>query len=256
VSGGVRRSLVRGLLFTFTTVARHREWLRSSRSCAREASMDRRSMLPGHGVGCRLHGPAVHGVVGRLRGAGPERGGEGCHYANDTVWFTTRGDNRVWQLNLTTGTYELAYDDNLVKPGPAPLTGVDNITGSSFGDLYVAEDGGNMEICLIKPDDRISVFLRITGQSGSEILRAGVHARRRPVLLLVVARHVRLIVGRDHLLRHRTVPHLAADALGRRAPSAPGRRPDARRTPARRRFTSSCSSCPCPSCRSSCSSSP
>jgi len=85
------------------------------------------------------------------------------------VWFTTKGDNRVWQLNLSNNTYELAYDDNLVNPGPAPLTGVDNITGSTFGDLYVAEDGGNMEICVITPDDRISVFLRINSQSASEI---------------------------------------------------------------------------------------
>ncbi|MFI0404386.1 alkaline phosphatase PhoX [Actinomadura sp. 3N508] len=96
-------------------------------------------------------------------------GGEGCHYAGDTVWITTKGDNRVWQFNLLNNTYELAYDDNLVNPGPAPLTGVDNITGSTFGDLYVAEDGGNMEICVISPDDKISVFLRVNGQSGSEI---------------------------------------------------------------------------------------
>jgi secreted PhoX family phosphatase len=96
-------------------------------------------------------------------------GGEGCHYAADTVWFTTKGDNRVWQLNLTNNTFELAYDDNLVNPGPAPLAGVDNITGAASGDLYVAEDGGNMEICIITPDDKISVFLRINGQSSSEI---------------------------------------------------------------------------------------
>ncbi|MEU8337215.1 alkaline phosphatase PhoX [Micromonospora tulbaghiae] len=105
----------------------------------------------------------------QVSGAKTFNGGEGCHYADDTVWFTTKGDNRVWQVNLAAGTYELAYDDNLVNPGTAPLTGVDNITGSTAGDLYVAEDGGNMEICMITPDDKISVFLRITGQSGSEI---------------------------------------------------------------------------------------
>jgi secreted PhoX family phosphatase len=105
----------------------------------------------------------------QVSGAKRFNGGEGCHYANDTLWFTTKGDNRVWQLNLASGTYELAYDDSLVSPGTAPLTGVDNVTGSSRGDLYVAEDGGNMEICMITPDDRISVFLRINGQSGSEI---------------------------------------------------------------------------------------
>ena len=105
----------------------------------------------------------------QVSGAKSFNGGEGCHYANNTVWFTTKGDNRVWQLNLSNNTYELAYDDNLVNPGPAPLTGVDNITGSTFGDLYVAEDGGNMEICIITPVDRISVFLRINSQSASEI---------------------------------------------------------------------------------------
>ncbi|MFI0444295.1 alkaline phosphatase PhoX [Actinomadura sp. 6N118] len=105
----------------------------------------------------------------QVSGAKRFNGGEGCYYANDTVWFTTKGDNRVWQVNLANSTYELAYDDNLVNPGPAPLTGVDNVTGSSFGDLYVAEDGGNMEICMITPNDTISVFLRINGQSSSEI---------------------------------------------------------------------------------------
>jgi secreted PhoX family phosphatase len=96
-------------------------------------------------------------------------GGEGCHYADNTVWFTTKGDNRVWQLNLASSTYELAYDDSLVTSGTAPLTGVDNITGTASGDLFVAEDGGNMEICVITPNDVIAPFLRIGGQSLSEI---------------------------------------------------------------------------------------
>ncbi|GHG01604.1 alkaline phosphatase PhoX [Streptomyces filamentosus] len=105
----------------------------------------------------------------QVSGAKKFSGGEGCHYADDKVWFTTKGDNRLWQLNLTNNTYELAYDDSLVPGGAAPLTGVDNVTGASSGDLYVAEDGGNMEICLITPDDTVAPFLRITGQSGSEI---------------------------------------------------------------------------------------
>ncbi|MFD3324704.1 alkaline phosphatase PhoX [Streptomyces sp. NPDC058701] len=105
----------------------------------------------------------------QVSGAKKFSGGEGCHYANDTVWFTTKGDNRVWQLNLAASTYELAYDDSLVSGGAAPLTGVDNVTGSSYGDLYVAEDGGNMEICVITPDDVVAPFLRITGQSSSEV---------------------------------------------------------------------------------------
>ncbi|WP_329120809.1 alkaline phosphatase PhoX [Streptomyces sp. NBC_01353] len=105
----------------------------------------------------------------QVSGSKKFNGGEGCHYANDTVWFTTKGDNRLWQLNLANNTYELAYDDSLVVGGGAPLTGVDNVTGSSSGDLFIAEDGGNMEICIITPDDVVAPFLRISGQSSSEI---------------------------------------------------------------------------------------
>jgi secreted PhoX family phosphatase len=105
----------------------------------------------------------------QVSGAKRFNGGEGCYYANDTVWFTTKGDNRVWQVNCVTNAYELAYDDGLVNPGPAPLTGVDNITGDADGNLFVAEDGGNMEINVITPNDIVAPFLRVTGQSGSEI---------------------------------------------------------------------------------------
>lgn len=105
----------------------------------------------------------------QVSGAKRFNGGEGLHYANDTAWFTTKGDNRVWQVNLANNTYELAYDDSLVTNGSAPLTGVDNVTGTASGDLYVAEDGGNMEICVITPDDIVAPFLRVTGQGASEI---------------------------------------------------------------------------------------
>ncbi|MEU8007777.1 alkaline phosphatase PhoX [Catellatospora sp. NPDC049111] len=96
-------------------------------------------------------------------------GGEGCWYDNGIVYFTTKGDNRVWAYNTATAQIELAYDDSLVS-GTPPLTGVDNITGSATsGDLFVAEDGGNLEICVITADDVIAPFLRITGQSSSEV---------------------------------------------------------------------------------------
>ncbi|WP_434589278.1 alkaline phosphatase PhoX [Streptomyces sp. A5-4] len=104
----------------------------------------------------------------QVSGAKRFTGGEGCHYADNTCWFTTKGDNRVWQYNAAAQTIELAYDDSLVS-GTAPLTGVDNVTGTSSGDLFVSEDGGNMEICVITPDDVVAPFLRIEGQSGSEI---------------------------------------------------------------------------------------
>ncbi|MEU3555739.1 alkaline phosphatase PhoX [Streptomyces fragilis] len=96
-------------------------------------------------------------------------GGEGCYYANGTCWFTTKGDNRVWAYDAAAQTISLAYDDSLVTSGTAPLTGVDNVTGTASGDLYVAEDGGNLEICVITPAGVVAPFLRVEGQSASEI---------------------------------------------------------------------------------------
>lgn len=94
-------------------------------------------------------------------------GGEGCWYDSGCVYFTTKGDNRVWAYTPATSRLELIYDDNLY-PG-SPLTGVDNVTVSRSGDLYVAEDGGNLEICLITPDRVVAPFLRLVGHSASEI---------------------------------------------------------------------------------------
>lgn len=106
---------------------------------------------------------------GQVAAAQHFNGGEGCWYDNGAVYFTTKGDNRVWAYDTVGQILDLAYDDSLVTSGTAPLTGVDNITGSASGDLYVAEDGGNMEINLITPDGVVAPFLRVTGQSASEI---------------------------------------------------------------------------------------
>jgi secreted PhoX family phosphatase len=95
-------------------------------------------------------------------------GGEGCYYADGVCFFTTKGDNRVWAYDAVNNTIAIAYDDNLTSS--APLTGVDNITGAAAsGDLFVAEDGGNMEICIITPDDIVAPFLRLSGHGSSEI---------------------------------------------------------------------------------------
>ncbi|WBB79542.1 DUF839 domain-containing protein [Micromonospora sp. WMMD882] len=104
----------------------------------------------------------------QVSGAKRFNGGEGCWYADGTCWFTTKGDNRVWAYDAVNQRIDLAYDDSLVS-GTPPLTGVDNIVGTRGGDLYVAEDGGNMEINIITPAGVVAPFLRISGQSSSEI---------------------------------------------------------------------------------------
>ncbi|WP_431727688.1 alkaline phosphatase PhoX [Verrucosispora sp. TAA-831] len=118
----------------------------------------------------RVPDPAASTTLTRRQVSGAKGfdGGEGCWYADGTCWFTTKGDNRVWAYDAVRQRIDLAYDDSLVS-GTAPLTGVDNITGTRSGDLYVAEDGGDMEVCVITPDEVVAPFLRITGQSSSEI---------------------------------------------------------------------------------------
>ncbi|HEU5472079.1 MAG TPA: alkaline phosphatase PhoX [Actinophytocola sp.] len=119
----------------------------------------------------RVPDPDGFPIVTRNQVSGAKRfdGGEGCYYAGGTCWFTTKGDNRVWAYDATASTIDLAYDDSLVVSGPPPLTGVDNVTGAASGDLFVAEDGGDMEICIITPDGVVAPFLRVLGHGGSEI---------------------------------------------------------------------------------------
>ena len=119
----------------------------------------------------RVPDPAASLIPTRFQVPAAKRfnGGEGCYYAAGVCWFTTKGDNRVWALDAATSTIGLTYDDSLVSPGTPPLTGVDNITRAASGDLFVAEDGGNMEICIITPDGIVAPFLAVPNQSSSEI---------------------------------------------------------------------------------------
>lgn len=105
-------------------------------------------------------------------------GGEGCWFDSGFVYFTTKGDNRVWVLDTATDTLDLLYDAKAPGfTGPAdsptgpPLTGVDNVTVSRGGEILVAEDGGNLEIVILTPGPTRTVgpLLRLVGQNGSEV---------------------------------------------------------------------------------------
>ncbi|MFN8024012.1 MAG: DUF839 domain-containing protein [Acidimicrobiales bacterium] len=98
-------------------------------------------------------------------------GGEGMWLHGRDVLFTTKIDRRVWRLGLDTGTVSVLYDPT-AAPGSS-LDAVDNITvHAPSGDVYVCEDGGNMEVGLLSSNggDTLSVapFLRIVGHDGSE----------------------------------------------------------------------------------------
>ena len=96
------------------------------------------------------------------------KGGEGICLQNDKVFFATKGDNRVWELDLATQTLRIFYDDDDFET--ATLTGVDNIIpNAATGDILVAEDGGDMQIVSLSGDGRVTVVAQIIGQPHSEI---------------------------------------------------------------------------------------
>lgn len=73
-------------------------------------------------------------------------GGEGVWYTDGNVFFTTKGDNRLWRYTPATNTLTVVYDDTDPFPSPRHLTGVDNVVATTTNRVFVAEDGGNMEI--------------------------------------------------------------------------------------------------------------
>ena len=110
--------------------------------------------------------------------AGPDRqatttafaGGEGLWIEGRTLFMTTKLDRRVWELGLDDQQLRVLYDA-AVTPGAA-LDAVDNLTvHAPSGDVYVCEDGGNMEVCILAvrgADREVAPFLRIVGHEASE----------------------------------------------------------------------------------------
>jgi secreted PhoX family phosphatase len=115
--------------------------------------------------------PDPDGSPTRTRAQVPEstvfRGGEGLWYADGVVHLATKGDNRVWRYDVVAQTMTVIYD---VATSCNPiLSGVDNVVASPGGDLYVCEDGGDMQLVLLSPDGSVSPFLQIVGQDSSEL---------------------------------------------------------------------------------------
>lgn len=86
-------------------------------------------------------------------------GGEGCWYADGTVWFTTKGNDHVEALDVATDRLTTIYR------GDGALTGVDNITSEAgSGDLLVAEDGGDMQVVVITADGTVAPLLQVVAE--------------------------------------------------------------------------------------------
>lgn len=94
-------------------------------------------------------------------------GGEGISYSDGKVYFTTKGDNRVWQYDCDSSRIDILYD---AETSETPhLRGVDNVTITSAGDVLVAEDGGDMQIVMLTLAGDVIPILQIVGHDRSEI---------------------------------------------------------------------------------------
>lgn len=123
------------------------------------------------GVLCWTTVPDPFGILAPTRNqvAGTKRfaGGEGAAMSNGRLVFTTKGDNRVWIYDPARNALTMVYDDDVQVNGV--LTGVDNVATSSPGVIYVAEDGGNMQIVLVRETGDTFPVVELTGVTGSEI---------------------------------------------------------------------------------------
>lgn len=96
------------------------------------------------------------------------RRGEGAWSDSGVVYWCESGPSNVWAYDGAAGTLEAVHVG--ATPG-SPLKGADNITVSRFGDLFVAEDGGDLELVVISAPDasgqrEVAPFLQLSGQLG------------------------------------------------------------------------------------------
>jgi secreted PhoX family phosphatase len=95
------------------------------------------------------------------------KGGEGIAYFEEQIIFTTKGDNRVWKYNTVNSRLEILYD---AQESLTPiLTGVDNLIVSQNGTIYVAEDGGDMQIIVLDRSGQLYPVAQLSAHTHSEI---------------------------------------------------------------------------------------
>ena len=93
--------------------------------------------------------------------------GEGAFFAGGRLVIASTGDDRVWSYTPSTNELEIIYDE-ATSPEPV-LGGSDNVTIADVGDVFVCEDGGNLELVVVPVEGGANPFLRVEGQSDTEL---------------------------------------------------------------------------------------
>jgi len=99
----------------------------------------------------------------QIPGATQFKRGEGMWYDEGIVYFATTQDDRVYAYHCATEEIEVLYD-GVALGEDAPLHDTDNVTVSPIsGDLYVAEDADDLQVCIISAEGEAAAFAQCPG---------------------------------------------------------------------------------------------
>lgn len=96
-------------------------------------------------------------------------GGEGCWADKGRIFFSTKGDSRVWRIDTGTGRIAILYDFATATAPSNVLRDGDNLYVAPSGDVYVAEDPGDLQIVALTASGKVKPIVQLTGQIGTEI---------------------------------------------------------------------------------------
>ena len=103
----------------------------------------------------------------QVDGAARFAGGEGCWYESGVFHFSTKIDHRVWRLDAATNRLDIVYD-RAASSDPL-LADVDNVFAAPNGDVYVAEDPGQLQIVVLTKSGQVKPLVQVVGHFGSEV---------------------------------------------------------------------------------------
>ena len=83
------------------------------------------------------------------------------------VYFATTSDSRVWKIDTARNEISILYD--LATTGTPELTQADNVYAAPTGDVYVAEDSGDLQIVALTAGGAVKPVVQLTGVGGTEI---------------------------------------------------------------------------------------
>jgi len=114
-------------------------------------------------------------VRAKLRAAGEHAPGtafvkaEGMWLDGHTVFFVTSYDSRVWGYDIDRQTLSVRHHGNPNGSFTPSFGHPDNITATPYGDMVIAEDGGAMQLAILRRNGTAQPLLKMVGHDQSEL---------------------------------------------------------------------------------------